>query len=176
MDISDQNTLLSLQAQAEAEERQCVVGALIRNAQGNLLVQKRAPTRKLYPGCWDIIGGHVEVGESLTTALAREIHEETGWKLARIVTLLDVCDWQAEQGACKREFDFLVEIEGDLEHPELERSKHTAFRWVDLAGLDLLKEQRLAGDDLLYQIVKRALEWAPGQSYGTAPGIAERVN
>lgn len=157
MDISDQNTLLSLQAQAEG--RQCVVGALIKNAQGRLLVQKRVPTRKLYPDCWDIISGHVEVGESLTTALACEIHEETGWKLARIVTLLDVYDWQAEQGACMREFDFLVEIEGDLEHPQLERSKHTAFRWVDRAGLDLLKEQRLAGDDLLCQMVKRALEW-----------------
>src|SRR6266567_7435531 len=66
MGISDQNTLHSLQAQAEAEGRQCVVGALIRNAQGHLLVQKRAPNRKLYPDCWDIIGGHVEVGESLT--------------------------------------------------------------------------------------------------------------
>ncbi len=159
MEVSDLNHLLSMQAQAEAEGRQCVVGALIRNAQGRLLMQKRAPDRKLYPGCWDIIGGHVEPGERLTAALAREIREETGWKLARIVILLDVCDWQTDQGARKREFDFLVEIEGDLEYPQLEWSKHTAFRWIDLAELDLLKEQRLAGDDLLYQIVKRALEW-----------------
>ena len=159
MGSSDPNNLLSMQAQAEAEGKQCVVGALIRNAQGQLLVQKRAPNRELYPDCWDIIGGHVEAGESLTTALAREIHEETGWELARIVILLDVCDWQTDQGACKREFDFLVEIEGDLEHPQLEWSKHTAFRWIDLAGLDVLTEQQLAGDDLHYQIVKRALEW-----------------
>lgn len=55
--------------------------------------------------------------------------------------------------------DFLVEIEGGLEHAQLERSKYTAFRWVDLAELDLLKEQRLAGDNLLYQLVKRALQW-----------------
>jgi 8-oxo-dGTP diphosphatase len=159
MEISDLNHLLSMQAQAEAEGRQCIVGALIRNTQGRLLVQKRAPDRKLYPNCWDIIGGHVEAGERLTVALAREIREETGWDLARIVVLLDVYDWQTEQGDRKREFDFLVEIEGDLEHPQLEWPKHIAFRWIDLAALHLLKEQRLAGDDLLYQIVKKALEW-----------------
>lgn len=159
MEIPDLNNQLSMQAQAEAEGRECVVGALIRNAQGCVLMQKRALNRKIYPDCWDIIGGHVESGECLTVALAREVREETGWELARIITLLDVCDWQTEQGVRKREFAFLAEIEGDLERPQLEWPKHTAFRWVDLAELDLLKEQRLAGDDLLYQIVKRALRW-----------------
>jgi len=116
------------------------------------------------------------VGKKMKLMRPQAQDEFEGIAMKEEIEWRSLVNWQAEQGACKREFDFLVEIEGDLEHPELERSKHTAFRWVDLAGLDLLKEQRLAGDDLLYQIVKRALEWAPGQSYGTAPGIAERVN
>jgi 8-oxo-dGTP diphosphatase len=152
-------TLSTLQVEAETEGKQCCVGALILNQQGHLLVQRRAPDRKLFPNCWDIIGGHVESGETLTDALAREIHEETGWGLSHIVALLHVWEWEGESTGTRREFDFIAEIEGDLEHPQLERGKHTAFRWVGLDELDILKEERLAGDDELYQLAKRALEW-----------------
>ena len=151
-------TLRALQEEAEAEGKRCCVGACILNQQGHLLVQKRAPDRKLFPNCWDIIGGHVEAGETLTATLAREIHEETGWGLARIIALLQVWEWEDEPTGSRREFDFLVEIEGDLDHPQLEQGKHTAFRWVGLDELEILKEERLAGGDELYQLTKRALE------------------
>ena len=59
--------------QAAAEGKFCVVGALIRNAQGRVFVQKRAPDRRLFPSCWDVVGGHVEANEGLYDALAREI-------------------------------------------------------------------------------------------------------
>lgn len=122
-------------------------------------MQKRAPDRKLFPNCWDIIGGHVEAGETLTAALAREIHEETGWEISHLIALLQIWEWESEPAGARREFDFLVEIEGDLAHPRLEKGKHTAFRWIGLDELDILKEERLAGDDELYQLVKKALEW-----------------
>lgn len=151
--------LSALQVQAEAEGKQCCVGALILNQQGRLLVHRRTPDRKLFPNCWDIIGGHVEPGETLTAALAREIREETGWGLWRLITLFNVWEWEAEAGGIRCEFDFIVEVEGNLEHPQLEWAKHTAFRWVGLDELDVLKAERLAGDDELYQLVKRVLEW-----------------
>jgi 8-oxo-dGTP diphosphatase len=156
---SHPEVLSALQAQAEAQGKQCCVGALILNQQGHLLVHRRAPERKLFPNCWDIIGGHVEPGETLTAALAREIREETGWELSRIITLFNVFEWEAEPKGPRREFDFIVEVEGNLEHPQLEWTKHTAFRWVGLDELELLKEERLAGDDELYQMAKRVLEW-----------------
>jgi 8-oxo-dGTP diphosphatase len=89
-------------------------------------VQKRSPDRVLFPGCWDIPGGHVEPDETLYQALAREIEEETGWQLTRLVTLVDSFDWDtASQGepVSKREFDFLVEVQGDLDRPQLEQAK-----------------------------------------------------
>lgn len=156
---SSLEALPALQAEAEAEGKQCCVGALISNSQGRLLVQKRSPDRKLFPNCWDIIGGHVESGETLTTALAREIREETGWELSRLLSLVHIFEWEAAPQGIRREFDFLVEVEGDLEHPQLELGKHTAFRWISLDELDVLKEERLAGDENLYQLVKKALDW-----------------
>jgi len=153
------DALPALQAQSEAEGKHCCVGALVLNHEGRLLAQKRAPDRKLFPNRWDIIGGHVEPGETLITALERELREETGWELARIVSLFHVFEWETELEGIRCEFDFLVEVEGDLEHPRLEEGKHTAFRWLSLDEVELLKEERLAGDDQLYHLAKKVLEW-----------------
>ena len=158
--IASLEKLPMLQAEAEAQGKHCCVGALVLNERGRLLVQRRAADRKLFPNCWDIIGGHVEPGETLVAALEREIYEETGWKLARIRSLFHICEWEVAPIGIRREFDFVVEIEGDLEHPRLEEGKHTAFRWIDLDELEVLKEERLAGDDELYQLAKKVLQWA----------------
>ena len=88
--------------------------ALIADPVGRIFAQKRAADRRLFPGCWDIAGGHVEPGESLEAALRREVAEETGREV-RILALLHIFDWSTGAGADlvrKREFDFLVEAQG----------------------------------------------------------------
>ncbi len=149
--------LLAAQAQAEAEERQCVVGAIIINAQKQAFVQKRSADRHLFPGCWDIVGGHVEPGETLAQALGREIREETGWELSDILTQVGLFDWQDEHGNKRREFDYLARVKGDLEHPRLEWSRFSEFRWIGLDEIELLKENRSEDDMVLYEVVKKAL-------------------
>ena len=52
----------------------CVAGALIRD--GKVLLVKRSPHVRHYPGVWDLMGGHVEGDESLEDALRREAFEE----------------------------------------------------------------------------------------------------
>lgn len=52
------------------------VGAILLK-DGALLLGRRAPHRS-YPDCWDLIGGHVEPGESTEHALVREVEEEIG--------------------------------------------------------------------------------------------------
>ncbi len=154
--------LSSLQMQAEQQGRGCVVGGLIIRPAGKLFVQKRALDRKLFPGCWDISGGHVEPGETLYEALSREIMEETGWKLARIVALVDIVDWEAkveETLAKKREFDFLVQVIGDLENPQIERSKFSEFRWIDSEELEILQENRPQGETMILDLAKKALDF-----------------
>lgn len=57
-----------------SEVARCVAGALIRN--GKVLLVKRSPHVRHYPGVWDLMGGHVEGDESLEDALRREAFEE----------------------------------------------------------------------------------------------------
>ena len=152
--------LEAAQRRAEAAGKLCTVGALIRNPQGQIFVQKRSAQRRLFPNCWDIAGGHVEAGETLTQALAREIREETGWQLASIDALLEVHEWAAD-GLERREFDFLVSVWGDLEKPLLEETKVTEHRWLGPGDLDILRENRQADDCAIMQLVQRALDIAP---------------
>jgi 8-oxo-dGTP pyrophosphatase MutT (NUDIX family) len=157
----DSEWLSALQAAAEKDGRECVVGALIKNGAGAIFVQKRAMDRRLFPGCWDIAGGHVEAGETLFEALAREVEEETGWQLVKILDMVKVFDWEKERNGRiieKREFDFLVQVDGDLTVPQIEVGKFSEFRWLGWADRELLLENRESGYAVIYELVKLALE------------------
>ena len=55
------------------------VWILIINSKKQILAQKRAKTKGLYPGKWDTpAAGHIQSGESVLQACVRETHEELG--------------------------------------------------------------------------------------------------
>ena len=136
---------------------QACVGALIVNNEGRVFVQRRTLTRKVFPGIWDIVGGHLEPGESRREALEREVREETGWGLREIG--MEIADWEWEHdGVVRREIDYLVEVDGDTKAPRLETGKHDRHAWVGWDNLDLMMEGRRDGDSRLRDIVARALE------------------
>ena len=88
------------------------VGALIFNDKDQILLVK---THK-WKGKYTIPGGHVELGESLTEALKREIREETGLKLLSSKFLCyqefiyDECFWKEKHFVF---FDFICRVEGE---------------------------------------------------------------
>ncbi|MER6309570.1 NUDIX hydrolase [Streptomyces sp. NPDC001739] len=133
------------------------VGAVILNRRGEAFAQKRSADRRLFPGAWDIVGGHVEPGETLLQALAREVTEETGWRLRRVRTLLGVTAWTGDDGGgLRHEADYLVEVDGDLDRPALEWSKHSAYDWFGPADLHRLTENRAPGELLIHDLIARA--------------------
>lgn len=93
-------------------------------------MQRRSPERGLFPDTWDIVGGHLEPGESTIDALRREIVEETGWRLTHVIAELPQVTYTGEDGRDRIEDDFLVRVEGDLRRPRLEEGKHTEYRWI----------------------------------------------
>lgn len=155
-------------ASAAAAGKRLVVGALVRDG-GRIYVQQRSLTRSVFPGCWDLVGGHAEPGEGVRAALARELREETGWTLREVGPVVEVLDWEAG-GVARREVDFLVTASGDLSRPQLEPEKHVAGRWLGPAELGLLLEGRRADDRWVHDVVARGFgllaAWRPGAGAG----------
>lgn len=147
----------AIESMAEQDHRnnlQIVVGMLITDGCGRLFAQQRSATRRLFPNCWDIVGGHVENGETIEQTLKRELSEETGWSLKTIKHYLATELWP--DGAAREHF-FIIEVEGDLNTPALESGKVEGFRWITASESHIYLENRPAhGRDFLYNIVNRA--------------------
>ena len=54
------------------------IAAALLVRDGRALLAHRHPARRWYPDCWDLVGGHVEAGESPEEAVRRECLEELG--------------------------------------------------------------------------------------------------
>ncbi|KAF7720293.1 Uncharacterized protein PECH_003412 [Penicillium ucsense] len=111
-----------------------------------LLIQ-RAMTDSM-PGCWEGPGGAAEPHEdrTLLDGVVREVVEETGLHVSRIVELTSVHVWfHARRGIRIAKYNFIVEIheatrlspEGTVEivpaeqiPVELDANEHSAFDWV----------------------------------------------
>lgn len=106
------------------------VGALvIKNNKILLLLRKKAPEA----GCWTIIGGKVEFGETIEDAILREVNEEIG-VVGKIIAHLGVTNHIIEEEKTHYVSPrFLVEIDGDPHNVEL--NSHDDMKWFDVSEL-----------------------------------------
>ncbi|WP_353950090.1 NUDIX domain-containing protein [Knoellia sp. S7-12] len=114
------------------------VAALVRD--GRVLLVHRRPSRRWYPNCWSLVGGHVESGESLHRAVSRECLEELGVHVHDPVPIsLTIDDPTLDMHA------FLVtRWEGEPVNAEPE--EHDDLRWFrpnDLADLKMAHPESL---------------------------------
>ncbi|WOF73090.1 NUDIX domain-containing protein [Parvibaculaceae bacterium PLY_AMNH_Bact1] len=150
-----------LAREADDDNRGITVGALIANAHGQIFCQKRSATRSLFPNRWDIVGGHVDPGETLDAALRRETFEETGWHIHTIGPLVHTAEWPeatSNGDVVMREFDFTVRVEGDLTKPVLEQDKVTTSTWVDRSNIEILQDTLDGSVSTIYLSVLAALD------------------
>src|SRR5467141_1151409 len=66
-----------MDAPTEGQNSQIWVGALLCRC-GRVARPPRPLGRRLYLGVWDVLGGHVDLGEKPEAALRRELQEELG--------------------------------------------------------------------------------------------------
>jgi|SRR5699024_2915097 len=109
-----------------------VLAVIVRD--DRVLLGHRAPTRAWYANCWDVIGGHIELGESSERVLVRECHEELGITVQRYQPVpVTLSDAEIDPSA------FLVtQWEGEIRNMAPE--EHDALRWFgpeDLGQLHL---------------------------------------
>ena len=129
---------------------------MIVDDDGRVFIQRRSASRRLFPDTWDIVGGHVEPGETIEEALHREVHEETGWRVSIVLGTIGDHSYVGEDGLTRLETDFLIRVDGDLSRPRLEEGKHTEFRWIGRDEIDILDENRGVDDGMVKKIVEGA--------------------
>ena len=129
-------------------------GALVVDDDGRIFFQRRSAQRKLFPNSWDIVGGHLEPGETVGDALQREVFEETGWRLSVVLGQIGEYTYTGDDGLDRHESNFLVRVDGDLARPRLEVGKHTEFRWLGPDDLAVLDESAEINDGMIRRIAE----------------------
>jgi len=102
------------------------------NAQPTLLLVRRAVGELTFPGLWEVPGGGVEPYETILDAVVREVGEETGLVVGKIIRCCDVENFLGKRsGRATRKWQFEVEIEGEGEEVVVVNpAEHDEFRWV----------------------------------------------
>ncbi len=117
-----------------------------------ILLQKRAPTKKVFPNLWDIsVAGHIGAGEKIETAAIREIEEEIGF-IIKEDQLIKIGNRKHkishENGIQDNEFHhvFVVELTSNLNELTIQKSEISAIK---LYPLDTLTQTRKLKNILL---------------------------
>lgn len=102
------------------------VGAIVTKS-GKVLMLERCPNDFL-GGFIELPGGGVEVGETITEAIIRELFEETGLTAISVDSYVNFFDYSSEDGLLTRQLNFKVSVPDDL--PVLNPAEHVAYIYV----------------------------------------------
>ncbi len=113
------------------------------SGQTELLLQRRAACKRLYPSCLDIsAAGHISAGEDALNGAVREIEEELGIhvepeELENIGTLIMTYDDDDDEGYHDREHCriYLLRRQVDLSEMTLQKSEVESVMWMEIDAL-----------------------------------------
>jgi len=107
------------------------VAAGIPVRHGMILLGLRAPHRKSFANCWDVIGGHVEDSETPEAAFLRELGEEAGIAPTRYENL---GAWIVDGSDGSRLELAIFRIDAWLGEPYAANDEHSRLEWFDITA------------------------------------------
>ena len=119
-------------------ELQVGVKILLRNPDGKFLLIRRS-AEKYGSSKWDIPGGRIDPGTSLSENLAREVMEETQLTMTSEPRIIGAQDIFAYADHHVVRITYIGTAEGD---PQLS-DEHTEFRWVTWSELKAMPVEEL---------------------------------
>ena len=111
------------------------------NDQGELLIQRRAPTLHWNPNLWAVTGGSAIRGEDALAAARRELCEEIGVDASAHALTLIAC-LKRSNSFCSV---YTLPLNGNAEDFVLQKEEVSEVRWCDPAGL-----MRMVSEGQLY--------------------------
>lgn len=116
------------QATADGIQKLVVGAFIIRD--GKFLIVKRSDTDDFLPELHEIPSGGVDPGETLETALRREVLEETGLDILSIDRYINHFDYISGSGKRARQFNFMVSVDPGAP-VTLNPVEHSEYDWSD---------------------------------------------
>ena len=102
-----------------------VVGAVIANRQGKILIMSRK-SDDFMGGIDELPSGNMEIGEDILTALSREVKEETNCELNEISYYIDSFDYKSRSGKNARQYNFAIKVN---ETDNIVLTEHDSYSW-----------------------------------------------
>lgn len=108
----------------------------ILDGRGRVLLQQRAPGKRLWPGFWsNSCCSHPRSGESLTVAIRRRLRQELGLECG--LRQLFRFEYRARDGKRGTEHELCsVHVGHSDRDPEVNRNEIRAWRWIEPTALD----------------------------------------
>ena len=107
-----------------------VVGAVIAK-EGTVLLLRRK-TDDFMGGIYELPSGQVDDGESLESALRREVLEETGLEIVEIRRHVSNFDYESKSGTRTRQFNFEVSV---YRSSPVQLTEHDVHVWVGMLDI-----------------------------------------
>ena len=114
-----------------------VVVALLERG-GKVFIAKRAATKLTWPNRYELIGGHVDPGETLEAALIREIDEEIHVTVD-VDRIIDAFTFESENNF-KVEICYLCHLPSNQE-PRLNSVDHSEAKWINKSEISLFEKE-----------------------------------
>ena len=121
--MNNYNYLLEKAKEEKIEKN--VVGAVIINRQGKILIMSRK-LDDFMGGIDELPSGNMEIGEDIPAALAREVKEETNCELNEILFYIDSFDYKSGSGKNARQYNFAIKVK---ETDTIVLTEHDSYSW-----------------------------------------------
>jgi 8-oxo-dGTP diphosphatase len=126
------------------EKIQTITACVFLYKDGKLFTARRADNKKLFPGKFELIGGHIEFGETVEDGLKREIAEEIHAEIV-VENPYHVFTYLAKDGLEHSvEIDYFARLADEKQEIKLNTEDHSEYAWISEEEIDKYFED---GDD-----------------------------
>lgn len=111
---------------------------------GKVLVVRRVAYDDTLAGEWELPGGGVDSGETIEQGAVRELHEETGLEVDKILGTFEGFDYTTLKRPRVRQINFKVNVKPG----GIRLSEHDAYKWITVDDIPRLKTNSVMQDCL----------------------------
>lgn len=155
LDVLDENGNIT----GQKEERNIIhekglwhthVGVWIMNKKGELLLQKRAPTKN-NPNKWTRTGGHVDAGETPLQGIQREVQEEIGVTIPlEKFELINIKKVERISGGNNFTYSYFANVDYKIDEYTIQKEEVSDLKYMSIEDM----EQAVKNNDSSYTFIK----------------------